>query len=56
MEGMLNVQQLNINLFVTVNLVTMVTHTSDVTELSAMKTKIVQMIKYVRITCVKYLA
>lgn len=53
-EDMLSVQQLNINQYVIVNRVTTEIHILVVIRLSAMKTKIVQMIRYARITCVKY--
>jgi len=53
-EGMLNAQQLIINQYVIVSLDTTETHTSVATKLNVMKTKTVQMIKYVKITCVKY--
>jgi len=53
-EGMLNAQQLTINQYVIVSLVTMEIHMLVATELNAMKMKTVQMIKYVKITYVKY--
>lgn len=54
MEGTPNAQQLTINQYVIVSPVTTEILISVATKLNAMKAKTVQMIKYVKITSVKY--